>query len=578
MNLKIRKLTGPGAIFLILFALLPPCLAAAAQTELQQIQSAITEQGAPWIAADNPVFRLTPDEKKRRASLALPSVGAGSGRPTASAPLPLAAASLPAYLNYTNFNGEDFVTPIRDQGSCGSCWAYSTTATLESYVLLTNGYPATDSVNLALSEPMLFCESGAGDCTGGYPTTASDYIQNSGLVATSYYTYSGTCPGALSANWQNEIYKIPSWTLIDQNISTVAELRSALNTYGPIVVGFQVYNDFYSYMGGIYQYVSGKFIGGHEVEVIGYDDSNQCFIVKNSWGTSWGETSTGKSGGGGFFRIAYSQVSNLVQFGTQPIAYGNGIGNSTLSVTLTTSPAGLNISGAQWSVDGGATWHNSGDSAILSPGSYTIAFSSVSGFSTPSSQSVTVTQGQPSTATATYVYKQGTLTVSISPNNIGGKWQVDLGAWLAPSTVSIAPGSHTVGFGSVSGYATPASQTVIVSAGTNTTLTGTYTQQSAGPWQSASNLGSGWEWLSWFGSFCTSYSPWIYHSTLGWLYPYGTSANSIWFYDPQMKAFWWTSATAYPYVYRSDGVWLFYEIGSSPRKFYNFKTSSWEND
>ena len=103
-------------------------------------------------------------------------------------------------------------------------------------------------------------------------------------------------------------------------------------------------------------------------------------------------------------------------------------------------------------------------------------------------------------------------------------------------------------------------------------------------WQNAISLGSGWEWLSWFGYFNTNDSPWIYHDTLGWLYPYGTSTDSIWFYDPVMNAFWWTSATVYPYVYRaSDGTWLFYSVpaqglSSTPRWFYNFSTNKWESD
>ena len=100
-----------------------------------------------------------------------------------------------------------------------------------------------------------------------------------------------------------------------------------------------------------------------------------------------------------------------------------------------------------------------------------------------------------------------------------------------------------------------------------------------GLWQNATVVGNGWDYLSWFGSFNTSFSPWIYHSTLGWLYPYGTFTDSVWFYDQAMGAFWWTNQATYPYVYRaSDGVWLYYQVGSSnPRLFYNFKTNQWES-
>ncbi len=102
----------------------------------------------------------------------------------------------------------------------------------------------------------------------------------------------------------------------------------------------------------------------------------------------------------------------------------------------------------------------------------------------------------------------------------------------------------------------------------------------SGLWQGATELGGGWMWLDWFGYFNLNNSPWINHLTLGWLYPYGTSTGSIWFWDPVMRSFWWTNQSIYPYLFRqSDGAWLFYEEGASnPRWFYNFKTGLWERD
>ena len=105
------------------------------------------------------------------------------------------------------------------------------------------------------------------------------------------------------------------------------------------------------------------------------------------------------------------------------------------------------------------------------------------------------------------------------------------------------------------------------------------TNPANGLWLSATDLGSGWKWLSWFGSFNTNNSPWIYHEQHGWLCPFGTSTDSIWFWDSAMSAFWWTSSTVYPYVYRAgDGAWFYYQEGSSnPRWFYNFTMGQWES-
>ncbi|MGC9195815.1 MAG: InlB B-repeat-containing protein [Syntrophobacteraceae bacterium] len=103
-------------------------------------------------------------------------------------------------------------------------------------------------------------------------------------------------------------------------------------------------------------------------------------------------------------------------------------------------------------------------------------------------------------------------------------------------------------------------------------------------WQNASNLGGGWESLSWFGKFNINNSPWIDHATLGWLYPVGTSTASLWFYDPQWDGsggWWWTSSSAYPWIYsQSLGTWLYFDAAASTpasRLFWNSSDGKWEN-
>lgn len=100
-----------------------------------------------------------------------------------------------------------------------------------------------------------------------------------------------------------------------------------------------------------------------------------------------------------------------------------------------------------------------------------------------------------------------------------------------------------------------------------------------GLWNASINLGDGWRWLNWFGYFYDVSSPWIYHLQHGWMHPFGTSTDSIVFWDYAMNAFWWTSDTQYPYVYRfSDGEWLWYLEGSSgPRWFIRLSDGVWES-
>lgn len=229
-----------------------------------------------------------------------------------SATYPRLAFSLPATFDWRN-NGGNYVTPIENQGSCGDCWAFSTTAAMESKNLITAGKPE-GLYNIDLSEQFLLSCSNAGTCAGGYIDQASNYIRDNGLPFESCISYTGAvgaCPSGCS-----DFHKISGWSWISQ--VTVDSIKNDLYTYGPIVATFAVYDDFYSYSGGIYSYQWGNYEGDHAVLVVGYDDNNQCFIVKNSWGPNWG--------GAGYFRIAYSQVgSSPVYFGTKDgsIYYGN---------------------------------------------------------------------------------------------------------------------------------------------------------------------------------------------------------------------------------------------------------------
>ena len=86
-------------------------------------------------------------------------------------------------------------------------------------------------------------------------------------------------------------------------------------------------------------------------------------------------------------------------------------------------------------------------------------------------------------------------------------------------------------------------------------------------WQNAIYTGNGWYYLSPFGAFTTSSSSWIYHLTLGWLYPDATSTNSIWFYDPQWNGqggWWWTSSSFFPWIFSiTENEWLYFDAKDS---------------
>ncbi len=140
-------------------------------SELDQIRSAIQASGAGWLARETSVSRLPIEERLRRIGLILPML---TGREEL---LSYEVQALPSRLDWRS-NGGNFVTPVRDQGGCGSCWAFATTAALEAVTLISNNSPG---VNLDLAEQILVSCGGAGSCNGGYIDRASNFIQNTGL-------------------------------------------------------------------------------------------------------------------------------------------------------------------------------------------------------------------------------------------------------------------------------------------------------------------------------------------------------------------------------------------------------------
>ena len=295
--------------------------------EIDEVRRAIQSRGAKWIAQDNPVSLLPKNERRMRLGAVKESVPAeGRANDFSYAPVPV-----PSTYDWRNVTGNNFVTPVRDQGNCGSCWAFAATAALESKALITFQWPGTD---LNLSEQILLSCGGAGSCNGGSPTSASNFFRTTGTYLETCYPYTaqnGNCSSAC-ANWQGNAYKINSWSYVSSGVSpSVSALKEAVYTNGPIVTVFDVYTDFFSYRSGVYSYTSGEVEGGHAVLIVGWNDADGAFIVKNSWGTRWGES--------GFFRIAYSELTGTTQFGEFSLAYGTVSDPNRLS-----APTGLQIS------------------------------------------------------------------------------------------------------------------------------------------------------------------------------------------------------------------------------------------
>jgi len=211
---------------------------------------------------------------------------------------------LPRSFDWRNVDGVNYVSPVRNQGACGSCYAFSSMGMLESRVriLTANSRQFTFS-----PQDIVSCSSLAQGCSGGFPyLIAGRYGKDHGVVEESCSPYTGN-DTACSTHTCLRHYTA-SYGYVGGYYGGCSEeaMKEALVSGGPLSVSFMVYDDFMTYKSGVYHHISllsGPFqpleLTNHAVLLVGYgaDEASgeDYWIVKNSWGPSWGED--------GYFRI-----------------------------------------------------------------------------------------------------------------------------------------------------------------------------------------------------------------------------------------------------------------------------------
>ncbi|MEW6511069.1 MAG: C1 family peptidase [Bacteroidota bacterium] len=304
--------------YVIFLALVAFCQGDAfSQDELSQIRQAIVEKGATWTASENWLTRLPSDAQKRLCGVVSQPRDLTRAK-MLSIPL---ISNLPSNFDWRNNNG-NWTTPVKNQfpATCGSCWAFGAIAQVESWWKIHNSTP--DSM-IDLSEQSLLSCSGAGSCAGGDDWKALDFVKSVGVPTEACFAYQAndqvSCSQACS-NWANEAVKIPGWGIITLEEAVVENVKSAVFRH-PVQAAYRVYQDFPSYSHGIYKYVWGNYLGNHLILIVGWNDEEQSWICKNSWGTDWGETvnftpHTPGAGNGGYFRIKWGEcgIGSFIPF------------------------------------------------------------------------------------------------------------------------------------------------------------------------------------------------------------------------------------------------------------------------
>ncbi len=226
-------------------------------------------------------------------------------------------------IDWRNKDGVNWLSPILNQGNCGSCVAFAAVATLESQINISALAP---TLNIKLSPQALFSCGGGGCDTGWFPDSAAQQLKDQGVPDEACAPYlSGTTGQDLSCSTicrdnQRRSFRIRDYSTPTSYFKDLNAIKTALKK-GPLMTTMRVYEDFMVYAGGVYKHTTGSMLGGHAVSLIGFDDAKRAFIIRNSWSEDWGDK--------GFAYISYDDIS--------------GIGGSTWAFDVPATPGYVNL-------------------------------------------------------------------------------------------------------------------------------------------------------------------------------------------------------------------------------------------
>lgn len=216
------------------------------------------------------------------------------------------------------------IREIRDQGSCGSCWAFGAVESMSDRVCIHSN--ATVHVRLSSDDLVACCWTCGMGCNGGFPGAAWHYWVRKGIVSGGAYGsnqgcrpyeippcehhVNGTRPSCTGDDNKTpkcvhqceSSYNVPYAK--DKNFgqkaysvsSKVNEIQTEILNNGPVEGAFTVYEDLLHYKSGVYRHVTGNELGGHAIRILGWgvEDNTPYWLIANSWNSDWGDNGTFK--------------------------------------------------------------------------------------------------------------------------------------------------------------------------------------------------------------------------------------------------------------------------------------------
>lgn len=208
-------------------------------------------------------------------------------------------ASLPTHFDWRDIDGENWMSPVKNQGSCGSCWAFSALGVMEAYYNFINNDP---DYNMDFAEEYLVSDCVKHGCNGGHSFNSLEYIRDVGIVEETCMPYTATDSAC------STLCDDPEWYSIDQVFweyytLDVDMLKYLIVNYGPVSVYFKIGMGSFDEEDVLYCPDLDRGDIDHAVVAVGYDDAGEYWIVKNSWGSTWG------ADGDGYFKVGYNECN-----------------------------------------------------------------------------------------------------------------------------------------------------------------------------------------------------------------------------------------------------------------------------